>query len=210
LPTTLKRAIAILLRPLGVESRVRSAWHRWQRRHQPPPASFPSETSKCRARLAPFCTGYGLDIGFGGDPITPHAIRVDLPAPYARYGDLPVQLGGDATRLSWFADGQLDFVFSSHVLEDFVDTAAVLREWMRVLRPGGRLVLFCPDELTYRAHCAATGQPYNTHHAHADFSLATAKRALTAVAPVRILHETPLVDVYSWELVAEKISPARP
>lgn len=195
---------------MGLESPVRERWHRWQRRHQPAPRDFPSETSKCRARLAPFCAGYGLDIGFGGDAITPAAIRVDLPAPYAHYGDQPVQLGGDASRLPWFADGQLDFVFSSHVLEDFVDTADVLREWLRVLRPGGRLVLFCPDEQAYRAHCAATGQPYNTHHVHADFSLATVKRALAGIAAVRVLHEAPLVDAYSWELVAENGEASRP
>jgi len=79
-----------------------------------------------------------------------------------------------------------------------------------VLRPGGRLVLFCPDEQAYRAHCAATGQPYNQHHVHADFSLAFVKRALGESAPCAILHETPLVDVYSWELVVEKTAPAPP
>ena len=51
-----------------------------------------SETSKCRARLAPHCSGSGVDLGPGGDPITPHAIRVDLPHPYAHVGTLPVQL----------------------------------------------------------------------------------------------------------------------
>src|SRR3954451_8769285 len=67
-----------------------------------------SETSKCRARLAPHCTRYGVDLGPGGDPITPHAIRVDLPQPYSHVGSLPVQLGGDAENLYWFRDGVLD------------------------------------------------------------------------------------------------------
>ncbi|HUL52738.1 MAG TPA: class I SAM-dependent methyltransferase, partial [Opitutaceae bacterium] len=182
-------------------------WHRWQRRRQPPPVPYSSETSKCRARLAPYCTGCGVDVGCGGDPILPQALRVDLPQPYARYSDLPVQLGGDASQLRWFADGQLDFVFSSHVLEDFADTRTVLREWLRVLRPGGRLVLYCPDEQVYRAHCAATGQPYNQHHVHADFSLAFVKRALDGLGPLRILYEAALVEIYSWELVVEKTAP---
>ena len=51
-----------------------------------------SETSKCRARLAPYCTGCGVDLGLGGDPITLHAVRVDLPEPYSHVGTLPVQL----------------------------------------------------------------------------------------------------------------------
>ncbi len=164
-----------------------------------------SETSKCRSRLAPFCTGYGLDLGFGGDAICEHAIRVDFPRPYTFVGHQPVQLGGDCTRLHWFRDETLDFVYSSHLLEDFVDTRAVLAEWLRVLKPGGRLIIFCPDEQIYRRHCQKTGQPYNEHHVHGDFSLAFAKRALEGVAPTRILHENPCVDVYSWELVVEKL-----
>ncbi len=52
--------------------------------------TYASETSKHRDLLAPYCAGYGIDIGFGGDPITPTALRMDLPQPYARTGDLPV------------------------------------------------------------------------------------------------------------------------
>jgi predicted SAM-dependent methyltransferase len=172
------------------------------------PAAYASETSKCRERLARFCDGYGLDRGFGGDPITPHAIRVDMPTPYAFTGHAPVQLGGDATRLKWFQDGTLDFVYSSHLLEDFEDTAAVLEEWLRVIRPGGHLILFCPDEQVYRKHCAATGQPYNTHHLHSDFSLAKVKSILQGMGQCEFPHENQLVDIYSWELVCRKAPPA--
>src|ERR1700744_6095280 len=93
---------------------------------------YPSETSKRRARLAPFCIGYGADLGFGGDPIIASAIRVDSPSPYADTGNNTVQLGGDAARLHWFANGVLDYLYSSHLLEDFADTETVLREWIRV------------------------------------------------------------------------------
>jgi len=44
-----------------------------------------SETSKCRDSLAPFCNGDGVDIGYGGDPIVPNAICMDLPDSYAKY-----------------------------------------------------------------------------------------------------------------------------
>jgi predicted SAM-dependent methyltransferase len=163
-----------------------------------------SETSKCRARLAPHCTGCGVDLGPGGDPITPHAIRVDLPQPYSHVGTLPVQLSGKAENLYWFRDGVLDFVYSSHLLEDYPDTEAVLREWLRVLKPLGNLIIFCPDEQVYRKHCAATGQGYNTHHVHVDFSLDFVKRILDRIGQTEVLHETPLTDIYSWELVCRK------
>jgi ubiquinone/menaquinone biosynthesis C-methylase UbiE len=146
-----------------------------------------------------------VDLGFGGDPIVRHAIRVDMPEPYAFTGNDPVQLGGPAERLHWFADDVLDFVYSSHLLEDYLDTEAVLREWLRVLKPGGRLIIFCPDEQIYRKHCDATGQVYNTHHVHTDFSLEFVKAVLTRLGGTRIIHQTPLVDEYSWELVAEKL-----
>jgi predicted SAM-dependent methyltransferase len=164
----------------------------------------PSGTSWCRGRLAPFCQGYGLDLGFGGDPITAHAIRMDMPTPYTHVGEFPVQLGGDASNLYWFRDGVLDFVYSSHLLEDFPDTKAVLREWIRVLKPRGRLILFCPDEQRYRDYCQRTGAVYNTHHQHEHFSLAVVLDALRSLGQDRVLHSDPASHDYSWELVIEK------
>jgi predicted SAM-dependent methyltransferase len=202
-PDPLKFAVKKILRLLGLEAITIKALIAFQVRF-PPVRHWPSETSKCRARLAPFCAGYGVDLGFGGDPIVEHAIRVDMPQPYTRLGDHPVQLGGAAECLVWFRDETLDFVYSSHLLEDFIDTEAALREWLRVLKPGGRLILYCPDEQRYRVHCTATGQPYNPHHKHADFSLAYVKDILTRLGQDRFPYENPDVDVYSWELICIK------
>ena len=168
---------------------------------------YPSETSKCRDRLAPFCIGFGLDLGFGGDPINESAIRVDMPKPYARTGSYSVQLGGDATRLVWFADGVLDYIYSSHLLEDFVDTRSVLVEWLRVLKPGGRLVIFCPDQVAYEAYNLREGHPeqMNPHHVHADFSLSKVRDIMADIGGAKELHAIDLVNEYSWELVMEKI-----
>lgn len=192
-----------ILGALGLETPARSLYHRFRYRRAMRLARV-SETSKCRPRLAPYCTGYGLDLGFGGDPITPHAIRVDFPRPYTDVGAYPVQLGGDAVNLTWFRDASLDFVFSSHLLEDFDDTGAALREWLRVLKPGGRLIIFCPDEARYRAHCEKTGQFHNPNHKHEHFSLAFVKGLLATLGPVRVIYENPDVDYYSWDLVVEK------
>ena len=112
------------LRPFGLEEKFRLAYHRWRG------WAYRSETSKCRARLAPYCMGYGLDLGFGGGPSPSPAIRVDLPQPYAYTGDASVQLGGGAENLYWFKDGVLVFVYSSHLIEDYQDAEAVLREWL--------------------------------------------------------------------------------
>lgn len=191
-----------------LKNRLRPYWHRLRdlrhRPRRPKGPAYVSETSKCRARLAPFCQGAGLDIGPGGDPIVPAAIRVDLPTPYSSVGSLPVQLPGDATNLLWFKDGTLDYVYSSHVLEDFVDTTALLREWLRVLKPGGFLVIYCPDERRFRAHCAATGQPYNPAHKLAHFSLDWVKQSLAQLGETDFVHELPNAEIYSWDLVVRR------
>lgn len=167
--------------------------------------SYPSETSKCRARLVCYCQGYGLDIGPGGDPITNHAIRVDLELPYSSVGQHPVQLGGDASELIWFRDKIFDFVFSSHVLEDFVDTGRVLREWLRVIKGGGLLVLYCPDEQRFRTHCQNTGQPYNPAHKLPHFSFDWVKTNLEQIDPAgRVIYNQPHAEIYSWELVWQR------
>jgi predicted SAM-dependent methyltransferase len=194
-----------LARVAGVEKPARAAM-RWviMRTARPAAWRWPSETSKCRARLDPYCVGYGADLGFGGDPINERAVRVDMPQPYTQLGKYPVQLGGNADALVWFADGSLDYLYSSHLLEDFIDTRAVLVEWLRVLKVGGRLIIYCPDEQRFRAHCQATGQPYNPYHKHADFSITFVKRILAELGQTTYLYENPDVDGYSWEFVCVK------
>jgi len=53
----------------------------------------------------------------------------------------------DLHDLAPFADGIADEVLSVHVVEHFWrwEAADVLREWVRVLKPGAPLVLECPD-----------------------------------------------------------------
>ena len=163
-----------------------------------------SETSKCRSSLARFCKGNGLDVGYGGDPIVPTAICVDLYTPYAHYHTHPQHLHGDASNLHWFADDCLDYVYSSHVLEDFIDTEEVLREWSRVLKQGGSMVLFLPDEKAYRAHCAVNGNEPNKHHVHQEFSLNYLKETVGLISGLEVIHESYPVAEYSFELVLKK------
>jgi SAM-dependent methyltransferase len=51
-----------------------------------------------------------------------------------------------ADRLPW-ADGTFDAVVADSVLEHLDDPAQALREWRRVLRPSGRLVVWSPNRL---------------------------------------------------------------
>lgn len=167
-----------------------------------------SETGKCRHRLAKYCTGNGVDIGFGGDKIVPSAVSVDMYQPYAKYKDEEPNLKGDARDLCWFSDGVLDYVYSSHLLEDFTNTEEILREWLRVLKPGGKLILYCPDQQAYVADCKRLGKIPNKHHRIDDFSLGYVVRILDKIGQTKVIYSDPHTEVYSFDLVAEKIETA--
>lgn len=166
-----------------------------------------SETSLCRDRLSKYCKGYGVDIGYGGDPIVKHAITIDMHKPYTNLGNHPLNLGGDARNLYWFKDGVLDFVYSSHLLEDFPkeETKSVIKEWLRVIKPGGKLVLYLPHEMRYREHCKKTGQPYNYGHKIEEMSADYIEQIVKTIPGTKIIHKNPKADIYSFEVVVERL-----
>jgi predicted SAM-dependent methyltransferase len=167
---------------------------------------YHSETSKHRAKLTPFCTGYGIDVGFGGDPITESAVRMDFETPYACTGTAPVQLGGDCRNLKWFRDNVLDYVYSSHVLEDFSEKEAVdiLREWTRVLKNGGRLILLLPDQQRYLAHCRKKNEMPNSHHAIENFSAKYVCEVAKQVPELSLVETNDNLGDYSFYVVFQK------
>lgn len=132
-----------------------------------------SETSKYRKLTTKYCVGNGADIGSGGDPIVPNAIQVELPMEeYSKYrsGDVhqsPIQWHGSAESLP-FKDKTLDFVYSSHLLEDFLHWKPLLLEWTRVLKKGGHLVILIPDKTLWEA-ALKRGQLPNCAHKHEGY-----------------------------------------
>lgn len=169
------------------------------------------EVDKCRSELVGFCVGNGVDLGFGGHAIRPRAICVEREEGHLSRAVVadpsPTHLIGDVCDLYWFADNVLDYVFSSHVLEDFADTQAVLREWVRVLKPNGYLVLFLPDQQRYVAHCQQNGSLPNQAHQHANFSLEYVRQCLP-VNTYWYYHRDPVPYCpYSFELVVRKTRP---
>ncbi len=50
----------------------------------------------------------------------------------------------DGSNLAGVENGSYDFVLSSHNLEHFANPVKALKEWQRVLRPGGSLILVLP------------------------------------------------------------------
>jgi len=59
-----------------------------------------------------------------------------------------------------FEDNQFDIVYSTNVLEHTADPSAVLREAVRVVKPGGIVQIVCPNYLSYfDGHYAAFHPP---------------------------------------------------
>jgi len=106
-----------------------------------------SEVAKVRFDLVDLFHGRCLDLGCGPEKIFPSKdiIGIDSDKDLKLFGiRANPDLVGDCERLDLFADQSIDVVFSSHLLEHCEDYQRVLTEWWRVLKPGGRLILYLP------------------------------------------------------------------
>lgn len=132
--------------------------------------NWKSETAKYRSITVPYLIGMGCDIGCANDPVLPSAICVETDrkhwALYNHAKPYPdnVHVTTGALDLP-FKDGSLDWVYSSHLLEDFEDWTPALREWSRVLKPGGKMVILLPDKYLWKIALEG-GQPPNLAHKH--------------------------------------------
>jgi len=109
------------------------------------------ESAKIKWELVPYTRGFGVDLGCGPYKPFPHFIGVDSRIDTKLFG---IPMDPDMTvetceRLPMFADGCMDFVFSSHLLEHIKDHKGALKEWWRLLKVGGHLVLYLPHKNLY-------------------------------------------------------------
>lgn len=173
----------------------------WSRDPKQNRAYAAGEAVKVRWEVIGYCRGLGLDLGCGGQKIFPDAIGIDTG--FGHKGNL----NGDITDLP-FKDDLVDYVFSSHALEDIEDTIATLREWWRVIKVGGHLVLYLP----HKAHYPNIGQPgANTAHKH-DFEPEDIVKAMQVAALDWVLvenQERDFDDEYSFLQVYRKRAPGR-
>lgn len=146
----------------------------------------------------------GIDIGTGGMPILPQAISIDASYP-GQYSEW-IHLKGDARKLYWFKDSCMDYVFSSHCFEDFKpeEKLRVFREWIRVIKVGGVLVLYLPNEQAYRNYCLVHGSTPNKDHKDANFNIETV-REIAKFFPVREIHSIVNHGDYCFFLVFKKV-----
>ena len=109
------------------------------------------ESDKIRFEVLPYVAAGGLDIGCGPKKVWPHLIGVDSGKDTELFGIQmkPDIVVGNAARLPLFADASVESVFSSHCLEHIEDWGAALKEWWRLVKVGGHLVLYLPHADLY-------------------------------------------------------------
>lgn len=118
----------------------------------------PGETSKAKERreregfYEKFCVGEGLDIGFGGDLICINVTGYDFEH-------------GDAQYLHNVKDESYNFVYSSHTLEHLPEPHTALRNWFRVLKKGGYLIVAIPHRDLYEKKKTLPSR-FNDYHLH--------------------------------------------
>lgn len=142
-----------------------------------------SETARYRQLTTKYCyrpdgqPGCGVDIASQGDSVVPWAMGFDLPKDeFNRYcGGAPakgdIQLRGCADNLP-FDDNSLDFVYSSHLLEDYprILWPHMMGEWKRVLKVGGFLIILVP-EVERWTYAIRGGQVDNNSHSKPEPSV---------------------------------------
>jgi hypothetical protein len=87
-------------------------------------------------------TGEPLRLNLGGRTTNiPGFKTVDL------YGGSNVDIATDVSDLSMIGDRTVKTIYASHILEHFphVKTQDVLKEWYRVMEPGGKVYIAVPD-----------------------------------------------------------------
>jgi ADP-heptose:LPS heptosyltransferase/predicted SAM-dependent methyltransferase len=162
-----------------------------------------TESAKCRFDIVPYTRGTGLDVGCGAQKAFPHFIGVDSGKDALMFGN-PVcaDIKCDALSMPIFADGSMDFVFSSHLLEHIKDHEKALAEWFRIVKPGGYLVLYLPHADFY-PNMAEFGA--NKDHVH-DFLPQDIIDAMRKIGSWELIEneERNEEDEYSMLLVFQK------
>lgn len=143
--------------------------------------------------------GIGLDLGCG-QAVSPFCIGAD----YYAGNQHPVYGGGGAYmphvqclgEVLPFKNDVFNFMVSHHSLEHMKDTEKTLREWLRVLKVGGRIAIVMPDkkygpfgDLGHVSECTPE-----------EFAL-----ILSRIENIKILELDTLKNHFSFNAVIEKL-----
>jgi SAM-dependent methyltransferase len=144
--------------------------------------------------ISKYCSGRGVDVGASADCL-PGAIPFDIGTPGYDGGKLP------------FGDGELDFVYSSHMLEHVYNPELFLTEWMRVVKEGGYLFVVLPHRDLYEKRYELPSK-WNTDHktTWTPFTLIDTIQRTFEINSYRIVHMKERDDNFDYTLGPDKHS----
>lgn len=99
----------------------------------------------------------GIDIGCQHDPLNETFRRWDV-----IFGD------GDASYMKGVSENKFNTVYASHVLEHLTDPVIALKNWYRILKPNGHLIVLVPHRDLYECKKEL---PSNWNHEHKTYWL---------------------------------------
>lgn len=139
-----------------------------------------------------FC-GHGIDIGGKPDPFSQY-IGVFPLVKSVKIWDLE---DGDAQYMASCEDAMYDFVVSSHCLEHMHNVAEAFLNWIRIVKPGGYLIITVPDEDLYEQKQWPSA--YNSDH---KWTFTIHKQESWSQKSINVLD---LLKQFSGEIEIEKI-----
>ena len=113
----------------------------------------------------------------------------------------------EATDLHGIADYQYDFVLSSHSLEHTANPVKALKEWVRVAKPGGAIIILLPD---YRQTFDHRRTPTPIAHMLDDYGLGTDETDTTHLQEIIALHDNSRQLLEAAGLTVEILELAKP
>ena len=159
------------------------------------------EASKAASRRGsefPYLYGDVIDVGCGPDPINNNQYKY---IKSVRPWDMP---DGDAQKLSSIQNYTYDCLHSSHCLEHMVDPREALKNWVRVVKQGGFLVVTVPDEEMYE-HLLWPSRFNNDHKW--SFGMHWSKRLPRSINILEMLKKQDRIEVYKVERIVNGFDP---
>lgn len=144
-----------------------------------------------------YFVGHGIDIGCGNDPIGLYTQAFPLMASCQPWD--VIYGHGDAQKMEGIPDDTFDWVASAHCLEHLHDPAEALRNWVRICRPGGHLVLTFPDEDLYEQ--GVWPSEFNPDHKHTFTIYKPESWCADSVNVLDLLRHLSGVDILKVELL---------
>jgi ADP-heptose:LPS heptosyltransferase/predicted SAM-dependent methyltransferase len=107
------------------------------------------EQEKIKYDIVPYTRGRVLNLGCGLSRLHPHFVGVDNMMDWPAWADHTPDVYMDCSDVDFFTSQSCDAVFSSWLLQYFEDPEPVLKNWWRIIKNGGHLILYLPHRRFY-------------------------------------------------------------